>query len=48
LPAAAAVRAGVADVDDRLAEICGPRQIAGLRAGLTALHQIREVLQAPG
>jgi DNA-binding MarR family transcriptional regulator len=47
LAAAAAVRVGVADVDARLAELCGPRQIAGLRAGLTALHQIRELLEHP-
>jgi DNA-binding MarR family transcriptional regulator len=40
--AAAAVRAGVADVDAQLVELCGPRQIAGLRAGLIALRQIRE------
>jgi DNA-binding MarR family transcriptional regulator len=46
LAAAAVVRAGVAEVDDQLAELCGPRQIAGLRAGLLALHEIRERLQA--
>jgi DNA-binding MarR family transcriptional regulator len=45
LAAAAAVRTGVADVDAHLAEFCGPRQIAGLRAGLTALRQIRELLE---
>jgi DNA-binding MarR family transcriptional regulator len=42
LAAASAVRAGVADVDRQLAELCGPRQIAGLRAGLEALRRIRE------
>jgi DNA-binding MarR family transcriptional regulator len=42
LAAASAVRAGVADVDRQLAEMCGPRQIAGLRAGLEALRRIRE------
>ncbi len=45
LAAASAVRAGVADVDSQLAELCGPRQIAGLRAGLEALRQIRERAQ---
>jgi DNA-binding MarR family transcriptional regulator len=40
--AAAAVRAGVADVDAQLAELCGPRQIAGLRAALEALRKIRD------
>lgn len=47
LAAATAVRDGVADIDARLAEICGPRQIAGLRAGLIALRQIRQQLGAP-
>ena len=42
MAAAAAVRAGVADVDAQLAELCGPRQIAGLRAALEALRKIRE------
>lgn len=42
MAAAAAVRAGVADVDDQLSEMCGPRQIAGLRAALEALREIRE------
>jgi DNA-binding MarR family transcriptional regulator len=42
MAAAAAVRAGVAEVDGRLAEMCGPRQIAGLRASLEALRKIRE------
>lgn len=40
--AAAAVRSGVADVDAELAERCGVRQLAGLRAGLLALHEIRQ------
>jgi DNA-binding MarR family transcriptional regulator len=48
LAAAAVVREGVAEVDARLAELCGPRQIAGLRAGLVALHEIRETLQSQG
>lgn len=39
--AAAAVRAGVADIDAELAAMCGVRQLAGLRAGLVALHEIR-------
>jgi DNA-binding MarR family transcriptional regulator len=42
LAAAAVVRAGVAEVDGQLAELCGPRQIAGLRAGLEALREIRD------
>ncbi len=46
LAAAAVVRAAIAEVDDQLAELCGPRQIAGLRASLLALHEIRERLQA--
>jgi len=46
LAAAAAVRAGVADVDAQLGQLCDPRQIAGLRAGLDALRQVRERLEA--
>jgi DNA-binding MarR family transcriptional regulator len=46
LAAAKAVRTGVADVDVELAQLCGPRQIAGLRAGLDALRQVREHLEA--
>lgn len=46
LAAAAAVGAGVADVDAELEKLCGPRQIAGLRAGLDALRQVRERLEA--
>jgi DNA-binding MarR family transcriptional regulator len=46
LAAAAAVRAGVKDVDAELERLCGPRQIAGLRAGLDALRQVRERLEA--
>jgi DNA-binding MarR family transcriptional regulator len=42
LAAASVVRAAVAEVDAQLAEICGPRQIAGLRAGLEALREIRD------
>ena len=42
LAAATVVRAGVAEVDGQLAELCGPRQIAGLRAGLEALREIRD------
>ncbi len=42
IAAASAVRAGVADVDSQLAELCGPRQIAGLRAALEALREIRD------
>jgi DNA-binding MarR family transcriptional regulator len=42
IAAAAAVRAGVADVDGQLAEMCGPRQLAGLRTCLEALREIRE------
>ena len=45
LAAAAAVRAGVAQVDAHLAEVCGPRQIAGLRASLIALQEIRYRLE---
>jgi DNA-binding MarR family transcriptional regulator len=40
--AAAAVRAGVEDVDGQLAELCTPAELAGLRAGLVALTEIRE------
>lgn len=46
--AAAAVGAGVAEVDAQLVEVCGPRQIAGLRACLVALHEMRERLQTQG
>jgi DNA-binding MarR family transcriptional regulator len=40
--AASVVRAGVAEVDDQLAERCGPRQIGGLRSALEALREIRD------
>jgi DNA-binding MarR family transcriptional regulator len=43
--AAAAIRAGVVSVDEQLAELCSPRQVAGLRAGLSALAEIRERLE---
>ena len=40
--AAAAIGAGVHDVDVELAQACGPRQLAGFRTALEALQQIRE------
>jgi DNA-binding MarR family transcriptional regulator len=40
--AAEAIRAGIAEVDAELARLLSPDQLAGLRAGLTALGQIRE------
>jgi hypothetical protein len=43
--AAAAVAAGVEDVDARLAGMCSPAELDGLRAGLVALTQIREQLE---
>jgi len=39
--AAAAVSAGVAEVDARLAEAISPAELAGLRAGLAALAEIK-------
>ncbi|HTS96784.1 MAG TPA: MarR family transcriptional regulator [Streptosporangiaceae bacterium] len=39
--AAAAVSAGVAEVDARLAEVISPAELAGLRAGLAALAEIK-------
>jgi DNA-binding MarR family transcriptional regulator len=43
--AAAAVRAGVEAVDAELAGMLSPTQLAGLRAGLVALTEIRERLE---
>ncbi len=43
--AAAAVRAGVEAVDDELAELLSPAELAGLAAGLIALTTIRERLE---
>jgi DNA-binding MarR family transcriptional regulator len=43
--AAAAVRAGVEAVDTELAGMLSPTQLAGLRAGLVALTEIRERLE---
>ena len=40
--AAAAIRAGIAEVDAELAQLLSPAELAGLRAGLTALGDIRE------
>ena len=40
--AAAAVRAGVVAVDTELAELISPAELAGLRAGLFALCDIRD------
>jgi DNA-binding MarR family transcriptional regulator len=40
--AAAAIRAGIAEVDAELAETLAPGELAGLRAGLAALGQIAE------
>ena len=44
--AAAAVRAGVEEVDDELALRLSAAQLAGLRAGLLALCAIREAAEA--
>jgi DNA-binding MarR family transcriptional regulator len=41
--AASAVRCGVEDVDSKLAEMCTPAELDGLRAGLGALSGIREL-----
>jgi DNA-binding MarR family transcriptional regulator len=43
--AATAVRSGVEDVDTQLAELCSPAVLAGLRAGLIALTEIRERME---
>jgi DNA-binding MarR family transcriptional regulator len=43
--AAAEVRAGVEEVDARLAALLAPGELAGLRAGLVALTAIREELE---
>jgi DNA-binding MarR family transcriptional regulator len=40
--AAAVIRAGTEEVDATLARMLSPAQLAGLRAGLVALGQIRE------
>jgi DNA-binding MarR family transcriptional regulator len=40
--AAAAIRAAIGEVDARLAQLLSPAELAGLRAGLAALGQIRE------
>jgi DNA-binding MarR family transcriptional regulator len=40
--AAVAVRDGIADVDAELATMLSPRQLAGLRAGLAALIDIKQ------
>jgi DNA-binding MarR family transcriptional regulator len=40
--AAAAIRAGIAEVDTRLAQALSPAELAGLRAGLAALGEIGE------
>jgi DNA-binding MarR family transcriptional regulator len=42
IAAASTVRAGIADVDAELAEQCGARDVAGLRAALVALNDIRQ------
>ncbi len=43
--AAAAVREGVLNVDEALARLISPQQLAGLRAGLVALCTIRERIE---
>jgi DNA-binding MarR family transcriptional regulator len=43
--AAAAVRAGVEAIDEELAALVSPAELAGLRAGLIALCDIRERLE---
>jgi DNA-binding MarR family transcriptional regulator len=43
--AAQAIRAGVVAVDDELAGLISPEELAGLRAGLVALTTIRERLE---
>jgi DNA-binding MarR family transcriptional regulator len=40
--AAAAIRTGIAEIDAELAGMISPGELAGLRAGLAALGQIRE------
>jgi DNA-binding MarR family transcriptional regulator len=42
---AAAVRAGVEDVDAELARMLTPAELAGLVAGLVALTEIRERME---
>jgi DNA-binding MarR family transcriptional regulator len=44
--AAAAVRSGVQEVEAQLADAISPAQLAGMRAGLTALCTIREQMEA--
>ena len=44
--AAAAVRAGVGAIDAELARMLSPADLAGLRAGLVALTEIRERMEA--
>jgi DNA-binding MarR family transcriptional regulator len=44
--AGAAVRAGVGAVDAELAEMLSPAELAGFRAGLVALCEIRERMEA--
>lgn len=46
--AAQAVLAGVTAVDGELAAMLTPEQLAGLRAGLFALCDIRERMEAEG
>lgn len=46
--AASAVRAGVDEVDARLAERLSPRGVAALRQGLAALAEIREAAERDG
>ena len=43
--AASAVRAGVVSVDAQLADACTAEEIAGLRAGLIALCDIRDLFE---
>jgi DNA-binding MarR family transcriptional regulator len=43
--AAGAVRAGVVAIDAELAALISPQELAGLRAGLTALCDIRERME---
>jgi DNA-binding MarR family transcriptional regulator len=40
--AAAAIRAGIEEVDAELARMLAPAELAGLRAGLAALGEIKE------
>jgi uridine phosphorylase len=43
--AAGAVRVGVVAIDAELAALISPQELAGLRAGLTALCDIRERME---